>query len=82
MKVSKFGEGILTSTPREILKNGGYAMQKSSKWFWHGIAGDFRHTLKNFQIRLSKQNFEKKSVFHENGVEVGGFDGNNYFLTR
>jgi hypothetical protein len=27
MKVSKFGAGTLTSTPREILKNGGNAMQ-------------------------------------------------------
>jgi hypothetical protein len=76
MKVSKFGAGTLTSTPREILKNGGHAMQKSKKWLLHSMATDFRHTLKNFQVGLSKKNLEKKSFFCKKGVEVGDLDGN------
>jgi hypothetical protein len=50
-------------------------MQKSKKGFLHDTATDLRYMLRNFQLGLSKQNLEKKSVFCKKGVEVGQLDG-------
>ncbi len=52
-------------------------MPKPNFWFcfWHHIAAEFRHTLKNFEMRLSTQNFEKKIILCKKGVGVWGFDG-------
>ncbi len=54
---------------------GGHAIPKPNFWFWHHIAAEFRHTLKNFEVGLSTQNFKKKIILFKKGVEVWGFDG-------
>jgi hypothetical protein len=71
----KLGEGILTSTGGEKTIFGGHAMPKPNFWFWHHIAAEFRHTLKNYDVELSKHNFEKKIISCKKGVEVWRFDG-------
>jgi hypothetical protein len=73
--MSKLGEGILTSTGGEKNFFGGHAIPKPNFWFWHHIAAEFRHTLKNFEVGLSTQNFKKKIILFKKGVEVWGFDG-------
>ncbi len=80
MYMSKLGEGILTSTGGEKNFVGGHAIPKPNFWFWHHIAAEFRHTLKNFEVGLSKQNFKKKIILFKKGVEVWGFDGITYHI--
>jgi hypothetical protein len=75
--MSKLGEGILTSTGGEKIFFGGHTIPKPNFWFWHHIAAKFRHTLKNFEVGLSKKNFKKKIILFKKGVEVWGFDGSS-----
>jgi hypothetical protein len=79
--MSKLGEGILTSTGRETNFFGGHAIPKPNFWFWHHIAAEFRHTLKNFEVGLSKQNFKKKLFCSKRVSKYGDLTVYNRKLT-
>jgi hypothetical protein len=60
MKVSKFWEGALSSTPGEKNFFGGHAMQKLTIQLQHDMTANFRHTSKKIGGGLCKKKIEKK----------------------
>jgi hypothetical protein len=60
MKVSKFWEGALSSTPGEKNFFGGHAMQKLTIKLQHDMTTNFRHTSKKIGGGLCKKKFCKK----------------------
>jgi hypothetical protein len=66
MKVSKFWEGALSSTPGGKNFLGGHAMQKLTTQFQQNMTANFRHTSKKLEGGLCKNNW-KKSKNHKKG---------------